>query len=49
VTRLDRENEKGKDNKELKANHKIIRKINKKFIWRRAPKGVNCYLSSPKS
>ena len=31
VTRLDRENEKGKGNKELKANHKIIRKINKKF------------------
>ena len=31
VTRLDRENEKGKENKELKANHKIIRKINKKF------------------
>ena len=31
VTRLDRENEKGKEIKELNANHKIVKKINKKF------------------
>ena len=31
ITRLDRENEKGKKIKELSANHKIIKKINKKF------------------
>ena len=31
ITRLDRENEKGKNSKELKANHKVIKKINKKF------------------
>ena len=31
ITRMDRENEKGKNKKELKATHKIIKKINSKF------------------
>ena len=48
VTRLDRENEKGKDNKELKANHKIIRKINKKFTIYCSPGHFKKFLSNNK-
>jgi len=48
VTRLDRENDKGKDNKELKANHKIIRKINKKFTIYCSPGHFKKFLSNNK-
>ena len=46
VTRLDRESEKGKDNKELEANHKIIRKINKKFTIYCSPGHFKKFLSN---
>ena len=46
MTRLDRENEKGKNNKELKANHKIIRKINKKFTIYCSPGHFKKFLSN---
>jgi taurine dioxygenase len=48
VTRLDRENENGKDKKELKANHKIIRKINKKFTIYCSPGHFKKFLSNNK-
>ena len=48
VTRLDRENEKGKDNKVLKANHKIIRKINKKLTIYCSPGHFKKFLSNNK-
>ena len=48
ITRLDRENEKGKNKKELKANHKIIKKIKKKFTIYCSPGHFKNFLSKNK-